>query len=176
MWWTMMTSAWASAPAFQVGVGLPLPSKGPANVQLSGRYVRDWAAAELNLSLDPYPDARPSDFDGFGGLHLDQDWAVKGWIDLSPPAPGRSGFEVAPHAYLGLLRWRGQWVPSGSRGRTGGAFDPNGAWSWAPAAGVGAHVAYQRVALRGRVELSARSAQGERVLHQAACIDLLVSL
>jgi hypothetical protein len=144
--------------------------------QLGARRGWGWTAAELTLSVDPSPDVRPTAFDGMGGFHLDEDWAVKGWIDLSPPAPGRSGFHVAPHLYLGALRWRGQWISASSSGQTQGPFDPNGTWSWAPAMGAGIDVGYQRFSVRARVETSRRGNEGRHLLQQTATVDLLVRL
>ena len=178
MWWTLIAGAWATetpsfdAPAIELGAGLPLYTQRGA-AQLSGRAIWGWTAAELNLSLDPNTDLRPTRIDGFS---LDQDWAVKGWVDLSPPAPGRSGFHAAPHLYLGALRWRGQLISGASRGQSQGAFDAGGTWSWAPAAGVGIDVGYQRISLRARAELSRRSLGGAHQLHQGAGVDLLVKL
>ncbi|MFT5583958.1 MAG: hypothetical protein ACI9VR_001542 [Cognaticolwellia sp.] len=126
--------------------------------------------------MDPHRDERPTDFDGLGAFSLDQDWALKRWIDLSPPAPGRSGFHVAPHLYLGALRWRGQWSPGASGGTTRDALDGDGTWSWAPATGVGVSAGYQRLSVRGRIELSRRSLDGQHLLHQAANLDLLAQL
>ena len=83
MWWTLIAGAWATetpsfdAPAIELGAGLPLYTQRGA-AQLSGRAIWGLTAAELNLSLDPNTDLRPTRIDGFS---LDQDWAVKG-IDV----------------------------------------------------------------------------------------------